>query len=69
MSDEARQDRRKFLLTVLRGGAAALLVGGAVALTGRQGTCVNNQICRGCGQREDCDLPAAQAFKQGNERR
>lgn len=69
MSDEARQDRRKFLLTVLRGGAAALLVGGTIALTGRRGECVNNQVCGGCGQREECDLPAAQAFKEAAERR
>lgn len=60
MSDDMKQDRRGFLLSLGRCLAAGGLAFGVGALAARPGeTCVNQGTCAGCPVLEGCRLPRA----------
>jgi hypothetical protein len=69
MSRDYRKNRREFLCDVGRVLTLGLLAGGAAALITKAGTrrietCVNNGVCRGCGELSDCGLPQALSAKR-----
>jgi hypothetical protein len=59
------QSRRELFVGVLRYGAlAGVATAGALALVkrrclSREGVCINNGMCQGCGVLADCGLPQA----------
>jgi hypothetical protein len=59
---QAGPSRRAFLRNTALGGLAAL----TATLVARQGSqvCVNNGLCRGCAEFDDCGLPQALSAKE-----
>jgi hypothetical protein len=70
-----RPNRRAFCVRSLRAAAFALLgaAGGAIFLKRRrllrEGKCVNDGVCRGCGVFDECGLPLALSAKSALRRR
>ena len=69
MSDEYRDDRREFLLSMARKLTLGGLVLGTGALVAKEKlggqTCVNNGICGDCDIYRKCELPQAMSRREG----
>ncbi len=66
--------RRQLLRRVLRHASLAVLgAGGGLAVIKRrrlvrEGKCINNGVCSGCGAFDECGLPRALSAKQASTR-
>lgn len=69
------KDRRQFFTSLLRGATLGTLgAAGGLAVVKRrrllrEGKCINQSVCKGCGVFDDCGLPRALSVRQTQERR
>ena len=72
MSENYRDDRRKFLKSLGRVFALGGIVLGSGALVGKEKsnneTCVNNGICGDCNEYRNCELPQALSRRETIEK-
>lgn len=65
MDKQVDPGRRKFLKDIARWAVALGLGGGVAAITTRDPEkCLNQGICRGCREFNDCHLPQALSAKE-----